>query len=145
METTEIRGLIGRLEASLGQTVELVEQLPESYVDAACGHACARGGTVWDLLTHNIEHERMHAGQIAGVRDSLRKLQQDRRSRLLAELYVERARLIASLFGLDDEDLERVPKEGEWSLREVVDHVLYWERDSMATLSAEFEASRASG
>ena len=42
----------------------------------------------------------MHAGQIAGVRDSLRKLQQDRRSRLLAELYVERARLIASLFGL---------------------------------------------
>jgi hypothetical protein len=80
----------------------------------------------------------MHRGQIIFARDTLRRLQQERRSRLLADLYVARAELIASLIGLDDEDLDKPPKEGKWSIREVVNHVIYWDRNSIDDLSAQF-------
>jgi len=80
----------------------------------------------------------MHAGQIIGLRDNINRLQQDRISRLLADLYISRATLIASLLGLEDADLEKTPAEGGWSIRQIVEHVLYWDRDSIDDLEAEF-------
>src|SRR6478609_2030296 len=100
---SEVHALIRQLEESMRDTFGRLEAIPEEYVNQPCRHGCARGGTVWHLLTHNIDHERMHTGQVIGVRDTLRKLQQGQRSRLLAELYVARAMLIASLIGLDDD------------------------------------------
>lgn len=138
----EVLELIRRLEMSLAQSVQRLEEIPTRYLGEPCRHGCARGGTVWDLLTHNIEHERMHTGQVVGTRDVLRCLQQDPKDRLVASFYLARAALIASLFGLGDEDLDRVPKEGEWSIRETIEHVLYWDRDSIDDLAAQYaEAS----
>ena len=135
---SQVDELIHRLEASMRESFEKIKEIPESYLDEPCRHACARKGQVWHLLTHNIEHERMHRGQIISARDSLRRLQQDRRSRLLADLYVARAELIAALIGLNDDDLDKAPKEGKWSIREVVDHVIYWDRNSIDDLSKQF-------
>jgi uncharacterized damage-inducible protein DinB len=135
---SQVDQLIHRLEASMRESFEKIKEIPESYLDEPCRHVCARKGHVWHLLTHNIEHERMHRGQIISARDSLRRLQQDRQSRLLADLYVARAELIAALIGLHDEDLDKAPKEGKWSIREVVEHVIYWDRNSIDDLSAQF-------
>lgn len=140
---SQVEELIHRLEVSMRESFEKIARLPESYLDEDCRHVCARKGQVWHLLTHNIEHERMHRGQIISARDSLRRLQQDRKSRLLAELYVARAEVIASLIGLSDEDLDKAPKEGKWSIREVVDHVIYWDRNSIDDLSAQYDEDRA--
>jgi hypothetical protein len=139
---SEVRTLILRLEESMRTTFDRLEAIPEEYMDQPCRHGCARGGTVWHLLTHNIDHERMHTGQVIGVRDVLRRLQQDRRSRLLAELYVARAMLAASLIGLDDADLDRKPAEHEWSIREAVEHVLYWDRNSIDDLHDQYLSER---
>ena len=138
---SQLNDLIQRLEASMRETFEKIESIPEEYVDQPCRHRCARGGKVWHLLTHNIDHERMHAGQIISARDSLRKLQQDKRSRLLAELYAARAHLVAALIGVRDEDLDKPPKEGKWTIREVVEHVIYWDRDSIDDLVAQYKES----
>lgn len=133
-EGTTLAELIGRLEDGLRTTMARLDEVPATALASSCRHRCARGGTVLDLLTHNIDHERMHAGQIVAARDALRRLQQDPKVRLAAELYVERARLIAALLGLDDADLDRAPEDGEWSIRENIEHVLFWEEDSMSDL-----------
>jgi hypothetical protein len=145
---SELEDLIRELEDGLRETIAKIDALPEEYLDAACRHACARGGAVWDLITHNIEHERMHHGNVVGVRDSLRRLQQDRKSRLIAEYYIARATLIASLFGLPDAALdEKAPperwREGRWTIREEVAHVLGTDRGSIDDMVAEFDARQA--
>jgi len=134
----EVGQLIRRLEASMQETFRKIESIPDEYIDQPCRHSCARGGKVWHLLTHNIDHERMHAGQIISARDSLRKLQRDKRSHLLAELYIARAQVIAALVGLDDADLDKPPKEGKWSIREVVEHLIYWDRNSIDDMAAQY-------
>lgn len=58
---------------------------------------------------------------------------------LLADYTTARAQLIASLFGLTDEQLDAKPPDGGWTVRETLEHVLYWDRNSVDTLQAEFE------
>jgi uncharacterized damage-inducible protein DinB len=48
-----------------------------------------------------------------------------------------RAQLIASLFGLRDAQLDIKPPDGGWTVRETLEHVLYWDRDSIDTLQTE--------
>ena len=134
---SRVHELVRRLEDSMRESFDKIQEIPEEYLDHPCRHGCARGRNVWDLLTHNIEHERLHTGQIIGVRDAMDRLQQDRKSKLLAELYVARATLIASLLGLDDSELDTAPKEGDFSVQEAVEHVLYWDRDSIDDLTAQ--------
>ena len=140
---TRLRELIQRLEDSMHETFDTIEAIPDEYLDQPCRHQCARGRLVWDLLTHNIEHERLHTGQVVGIRDAIDKLQQNRKAKLLAELYVARATLIASLIGLDDADLNRAPKEGEWNVAEAVEHILYWDRDSIDDLATQYREETA--
>ena len=53
----------------------------------------------------------------------------------------ERAALIATLVGLPDEALDRRRKPDEWSIREVVEHTLYWERDSLSATLRDLAGS----
>jgi hypothetical protein len=142
---SELQDYIQRLEDGIQETMAKIAEIPEEYLDEACRHMCARGGAVWNLITHNIEHERMHYGNIIGVRDSLRRLQQDRKSRLMAEYYVARASLIAALFGLEDADLDADAMatgrwtEGRWTIRQELDHMLKTDRGSIDDMLLEYK------
>src|SRR5262249_20561987 len=56
---------------------------------------------------------------------------------LLADYYNSRAQLISALFGRADDQLDAKPGDGGWTIRETIEHVLYWDRDSIDTLKAE--------
>jgi hypothetical protein len=146
---SEIQDYIRQLEEGIQETMAKIAEVPEEYLDASCRHMCARGGEVWHLITHNIEHERMHHGNIVGVRDSLRRLQQDRRSRLMAEYYIARATLIAALFGLTDADLDADAMatgrwhEGRWTIRQEIEHMLKNDRGSIDDMLAEYKERNA--
>jgi uncharacterized damage-inducible protein DinB len=139
-DTTEVKGLIRRLQESFNQTLDALCDLPQEDLQKSCAHGCAHGGTARDLLVHNISHEKQHTGQVWSLRDQLRIYQgwggRDLPT-LLASYYTARAHFIAALFGLTDEQLDLRPKEGAWTIRETIDHVLYWERNSIDTLHAE--------
>jgi uncharacterized damage-inducible protein DinB len=141
----EVQDFIRQLQEGIQETMAKIDQIPEEYLDEACRHICARGGEVWHLLTHNIEHEKMHTGNITGIRDSLRRLQQDRKSRLMAEYYMARAALIASLFGLEDSDLDADAMatgrwtEGRWTIRQELEHMLKNDRGSIDDMLAEYQ------
>ena len=126
--TTEVHKLIQRLQAQMNRAVEVFSEREGTEPSA---HGCAMGGNLNDLLAHNTEHERMHYGQIADRRYSLGALQRNPRQRYLAEWYRERATLISLLLDLPDEALDKVAEEGQTTIRQIVEHVLYWDRDSV--------------
>ncbi|HZU05670.1 MAG TPA: hypothetical protein VFB73_06830 [Chloroflexota bacterium] len=86
-------------------------------LDAPVSHRCSMGRGLRGLLVHNLEHERMHLGQVATQRYYLHEMQLATMSRLLAEWYRERANLISLLIGLPDEALDARSDREEWTIR----------------------------
>lgn len=131
---SDVRRLIRELQDAMNQTLDRLYELAGADLEAACSHPCGRGpagaSSIWHLLANDIDHEKMHAGQVLNARHDLRQMQTPPQ-RLLAEWLKERAALIGTLIGLPDAALDTRLREGEWSFREVVEHVLYWERDSI--------------
>jgi uncharacterized damage-inducible protein DinB len=141
-KTDDVKAMIKRLQDSFNETLHALYDVPPAALQQPCAHGCARGGTARDLLVHNIFHEKQHTGQVWSVRDQLRLLpgwgSQDLPT-LLADYYTSRAQLIAALFGLADDQLDAKPPSGGWSIRETIDHVLYWDRDSIGMLKDEVQ------
>jgi uncharacterized damage-inducible protein DinB len=73
--STQVNDLIEQLLASLTETMGVLSHLSDVELDDLSEHPCAMGGTVRDLLNHNIDHEQMHAGQVYSLRYGLRKMQ----------------------------------------------------------------------
>ena len=137
--TTE---LIERLHLSLNETLETLAALTDAELDEASDHICATGGTVRDLLTHNIDHDKMHAGQLFGARYLLKTMQKSEVHRLVADTARARAEMIAALIGMPDELLDAsMPDEG-WTIREMVEHTIFWERHSIDDIRRRRLANR---
>jgi uncharacterized damage-inducible protein DinB len=139
----EVQQLIERLVRSMGETVATLARLEEGDLDRISGHPCAMGGSVRKLLVHNLAHDRMHAGQIHEKRWALDRMQEGDRARLVAELILARAEIVAALIDLPDEALDQ-KSEGSATastIREVIEHVLYWEQNSMEQTREKFGAA----
>ena len=131
MKNPQVQELIRKLQDQFNRSLEILDEVDDQDLTLFDSHGCAVGKTLGGLIAHNIEHDRMHSGQIATKRWELNEMQSDSAHRLIAELCRERALLISTLIGLPDEALDRASAEGETTIREVVDHVLFWESDSM--------------
>jgi len=127
--------LVQMLISSLSETLGVLSHLSDAELDDLSEHPCAMGGTERDLLTHNIDHEHMHAGQIYSMRYGMRKMQKGQVDRLMAETIRARADLIAALIGMDDLDLDMQVPDDDWTVRQIVEHTLYWERHSIDDLA----------
>ena len=96
-QTREVTTLIQALVDRIGDSLERLADLTDEDLDGPCAHPCATGGTVRSLLTHNIDHERMHVGQVYNIRYEARMMQNGEVARLLGEWLRDRALLISSL------------------------------------------------
>ena len=132
----QVDRLVEMLLASLNETLAVLAHLSDAELDDLSEHPCAMGGSLRDLLNHNIDHEQMHAGQIYSLRYGLKKMQKGQVDRLMAETLRARANLVAALIGLDDRDLDARATDDDWTIRQVVEHTLYWERHSIDDLAA---------
>src|SRR5215510_10911722 len=132
-----IRELLEQTIVTMGALLEASDQ----ELAMSSTHACAQGKDVWTLITNDIDHEKIHTGQVLEARYESRvtALPMDR---LVAEWLAERARFIGSLIGLTDEQFNRETAPGQWTYRVVAKHVLTLEQDSLRTL-AEDRAARA--
>jgi uncharacterized damage-inducible protein DinB len=124
----EVRALVLRLQEQMSRAVEVFTDVTGNE---SSEHPCAMRGTLNDLLAHNAEHEKMHLGQISDRRYALGLIQKDPRQRFLAEWYRERAALIALLLDLPDDALDRETEPGITTIRKIVEHVLWWDKDSV--------------
>jgi hypothetical protein len=131
----QVNALIDKLYASLQQTVAALSVLSDAELDELSPHPCAMGGTIHDLLAHNVDHERMHVGQVYTARYNLRKMQFSRVDRIVAETIRARAELIAALIGLPDDALDTHMPQDQWTIREMIEHAIYWDRNSIDDLA----------
>ena len=128
-----VREAIRELAASMQQTLEALLDLPDEELLEPSSHACAQGKDVWTLITNDIDHEKIHVGQIAEGRYEAR-ITQTRLERLIAEWLVERSRLIGSLVGLSDEEFNQETAPGGWTYRQVAKHTMLVEQDSLRNI-----------
>jgi uncharacterized damage-inducible protein DinB len=123
----------------LQQTVATMEALLEASdreLPLPSSHGCAQGKDLWTLITNDIDHEKIHTGQVLEGRYESR-ITASPMQRLIAEWLEERARFIGSLVGLSDEQFNRETAPGQWTYRVVAKHVLTLEQDSLKTLAAD--------
>ncbi|PYN83858.1 MAG: hypothetical protein DMD96_00480 [Candidatus Rokuibacteriota bacterium] len=133
-----IRELLEQTMVTMGALLEASDrELP-----MRSSHACAQGKNVWTLLTNDIDHEKIHTGQVVEGRYESR-ITPSPMDRLVAEWLAERARFIGSLLGLTDEQFNRETAPGQWTYRVIAKHVLMLERDSLKTI-ADDQAARES-
>lgn len=129
----------------LEQTMTTMDNLLEASdreLPMPSSHACAQGKNVWTLLTNDIDHEKIHTGQVLEGRYESR-ITASPMDRLVAEWLAERARFIGSLVGLTDDQFNSETAPGQWTYRVIAKHVLMLERDSLKTI-ADDQAARES-
>ena len=123
----------------LEQTIATMDALLEASdreLAMPSSHGCAQGKDVWTLITNDIDHEKIHTGQVLEARYESR-ITTSPMERLIAEWLAERARFIGSLVGLTDEQFNTETAPGQWTYRAVAKHVLSLEQDTLKTIAAD--------
>ena len=145
MSTSESADLAVRLLRQLADTVEQLSALSDDDLSFPTEHGCAMNGGIRRLLVHNAEHDRMHAGAVSTARYTAKQMQESPLAHLTRDLIRERAELVGQLLQTDDTLLDAKPPNDEWSIREHVEHVLYWEDNSMSQVTAEMSGVSEQG
>jgi hypothetical protein len=131
-----VRGAIRELLEQTMVTMDALLDASDRELPMPSSHACAQGKDVWTLITNDIDHEKIHTGQVLEGRYES-KITASPMERLIAEWLVERSRFISSLIGLTDEQFNRETAPGQWTYRVVAKHVLTLEQDSLKTIAAD--------
>lgn len=131
-----VREAIRELMIQTTATIDALLEASDRELTLPSSHACAQGRDVWTLITNDIDHEKIHTGQILEARYEA-GMTTSPMQRLAAEWLAERARLIGALIGLTDEQFNSETKPGEWTYRVVAKHVLLLEQDSLKTIAAD--------
>jgi hypothetical protein len=139
-----VRGAIRELLEQTMVTVDALLEASDQELTMPSSHVCAQGKDVWTLIVNDIDHEKIHAGQVLEGRYES-KLTASPMQRLLAEWLAERARFIGSLIGLTDEQFNRETGPDQWTYRVVAKHVLTLEQDSLKTIAADRTARTNGG
>jgi hypothetical protein len=131
----------------LEQTIATMDALlaaSDRELPLPSSHACAQGKDIWTLITNDIDHEKIHTGQVLEGRYESR-ITASPMERLIAEWLTERGRLIGALVGLTDEQFNAETAPGQWTYRAVAKHVLLVEQDSLKTMAADRAARTNAG
>lgn len=131
-----VRGAIRELIEQTMVTMDALLEASDQALPMPSSHACAQGKDVWTLIANDIDHEKIHTGQILEARYESR-ITASPMQRLVAEWLAERARLIGSLIGLTDDQFNRETAPDQWTYRVVAKHVLTLEQDSLKTIVAD--------
>ena len=136
-----VRGAVRELLEQTMVTIDTLLAASDDELTMPSSHSCAQGKDLWTLITNDIDHEKIHIGQVLEGRYEGR-ITQTPMQRLIAEWLAERAGLIGSLVGLTDEQFNSETAPGQWTYRVIAKHVLTLEQDSLQTLAKD-RAARA--
>src|SRR2546427_1808035 len=92
---TTVRGAIRELLEQAMVTIDALLEASDRELAMPSSHGCAQGKDTWTLITNDIDHEKIHTGQVLEGRYESR-ITASPMERLVAEWLAERARLIRS-------------------------------------------------
>jgi hypothetical protein len=144
MMAATVRGAIRELLEQTMTTMDALLEASDQELTMPSSHVCAQGKDVWTLIVNDIDHEKIHTGQILEARHDA-QITASPMQRLVAEWLAERARLVGSLVGLTDEQFNSETAPNQWTYRVVAKHVLTLEQDSLKTITADRAARTNDG
>ena len=131
-----VRDTVRQLLEQTIATMDALLEVTDRELPLPSSHVCAQGKDLWTLITNDIDHEKIHTGQVLEGRYESR-ITASPMERLIAEWLAERARLIGSFVGLTDEQFNAETAPDQWTYRVIAKHVLAVEQDSLKTLAAD--------
>lgn len=122
MARTEVNALLAEIRKERAEALSLLQDTDDAH-SALSTKDWSYYPTVSVLFLRLGEHMREHSNQIIGARHGLDTDRTDIQ-RKLAEAELAWGHLLGAMVGLTDEDLDRTPEEGSWTVRETLDHIL---------------------
>jgi hypothetical protein len=96
--------------------------------------------TVRFVMHRFSAHARDHALQLRKTRRGI-EVPASEAQMILAQVAEARAALLGECIGLTDEQFERAPADGEWSAKQVLDHMIAIEKRNLAALDEALKAA----
>jgi hypothetical protein len=134
-----VRDTVTQLLESTREVIDQLLALPMDEIPLPSSHTCAQGKDLWALITNDIDHETIHAGQVLEARYEARSTASPM-ERLVAEWLVARARFIATFVGMDDQAFNGETAPGGWTYRGIAKHLIQLDQDSLRTIERDIDA-----
>ena len=120
MSDKRVKEYVASLEAAQRRARAELTGMTKDELQFAVDHP--RFYTVRRMLLLLNTHLREHTTQLVAARDET-GAHPSMPQRMLARLEEAQGDLLGAIVGLSDEDLDLVPEPGEWSAREILDHL----------------------
>jgi hypothetical protein len=117
----DVRGYLDRMAAIQSAVVAGLTDLPREDMRYQTGNW--RWNTVRRVMLRFGDHVREHTTQLVAAREAIGS-EQTMPQRMLAQAMLAYGYFLGAMVGLQDEDLDTAPEAGEWTPRQVLDHLL---------------------
>ena len=122
---TKVDEMLEKLRASRGKIQEQLMSVTEEQMLNPVQTRQTQANVRY-MFYRLIAHEVEHTVHLAKTLDAL-GITQSEAQRILHNLQTSRGELEGMLVGLSDEDMDRIPAEGEWPPSQVLEHIIYTE------------------
>ena len=119
---TAVDDMLARLRSSLDETIGKLEDVEEEQMLLTIPSSRASNNVrqiFYRLLGHEYEHTVQMVKALAGL-----GVEQTEAQLILSRIRSAQGQLQGLLVGLSDEDLDRSHAEGEWTPRQVIEHII---------------------
>ena len=123
-ESEDLAVLLNQLEQVRVESTKTLSQLPVDMLDT---QTQINGKDLRQMCHMWIDHYLNHAVQISDRRIELND-RSNEMTRLIAESYATYGRVLAGLLTLHSKELDYSPDGSEWSILEIAQHLLEFER-----------------
>jgi len=126
MSTKQVEGLLAELRQEREKTLAAVTMITREELRYTTGHSRWSSGR--RVMLRFADHLREHVLQVNLIRQRTGTAPAEPQM-MLALAEQAWGDVLASVVGLSDEDLDRVPAPGQWSVRQVFQHMIKSEAD----------------
>lgn len=131
MADQQIKKLLDEIAAARAETIAQLAALGKAEMRYKTDNT--RWNTVRRVLLRFGDHMREHTTQLIAAREDIGAAP-TMPQRILAQGQQAYGYFLGSVIGLTDEDLDQVPAEGEWTIRQVLEHLLQTEKWYLARI-----------
>ncbi|NLG51619.1 MAG: DinB family protein [Chloroflexi bacterium] len=121
MSDTEVKAYLEQMQAVQQEILDQLADLDRPELKYATGNE--RWNTVRRVMLRFGDHVREHTTQLVAARDDI-GAQQTMPQRMLARAQEAYGVWLGAMLGLQDEQLDQVPEPGEWTPRQILEHLV---------------------
>ncbi len=121
MSDAEIKAYLDQMQAVQCEILEELRELDRRELKYATDNE--RWNTVRRVLLRFGDHVREHTTQLVAAREAI-GAEQTMPQRMLARAQEAYGVWLGAMVGLQDEQLDQVPEPGEWTPRQILEHMI---------------------